>query len=109
MPSPPHWPISGFPAPDWGSPDPATVPRVDDLEGAVDAVAAATGFSGVVRVDRGDRVELAKAYGWAHRGLRVPNTVDTRFGIASGTKTLTALTVVSLIETGHLGLATTAR
>lgn len=84
-------------------------PWVDDLEGAIDDVAAATGFSGVVRVDRGDRVELAKAYGWAHRGLRVPNTVDTRFGIASGTKSLTALTVVSLIETGHLGLATTAR
>jgi CubicO group peptidase (beta-lactamase class C family) len=82
---------------------------VADLEGAVDAVAGATGFSGVVRVDRGGRVELAKAYGWAHRGLRVPNTVDTRFGTASGTKSLTALTVVSLIESGHLDLATTAR
>jgi CubicO group peptidase (beta-lactamase class C family) len=82
---------------------------VDDLEGAVDAVAAATGFSGVVRVDRGGRVELAKAYGWAHRGFRVPNTVDTRFGTASGTKSLTALTVVSLIEAGRLDLATMAR
>jgi CubicO group peptidase (beta-lactamase class C family) len=82
---------------------------VDDLEGAVDGAAAATGFSGVVRVDRDGRVELAKAYGWAHRGLRVPNTVDTRFGIASGTKTLTALTLVSLIEAGRLDLATTAR
>jgi CubicO group peptidase (beta-lactamase class C family) len=82
---------------------------MDDLEGAVDAVAAATGFSGVVRVDRGGRVELAKAYGWAHRGLRIANTVDTRFGIASGMKSLTALTVVSLIEDGHLDLATTAR
>jgi CubicO group peptidase (beta-lactamase class C family) len=82
---------------------------VDDLEAAVDVVAAATGFSGVVRVDRGGRVELAKAYGWAHRGLRIPNTVDTRLGIASGTKSLTALTVVSLIEDGRLELATTAR
>src|SRR3954466_12371843 len=82
---------------------------MDDLEGVVDSIAADTGFSGVVRVDRDDRVELAKAYGMAHRGCRTPNTVDPRFGIASGTKGLTALTVMCLIEEGRLGLATTAR
>ena len=82
---------------------------MDDLEGSVDRVAVATGFSGVVRVDRGGRVELAKAYGWAHRGLAIPNAVDTRFGLASGTKGLTALTVMSLIEDGRLDLDTTAR
>jgi CubicO group peptidase (beta-lactamase class C family) len=80
-----------------------------DLEGSIDDLAAATGFSGVVRVDRGGRVELAKAYGEAHRGLHVPNTVDTRFGVASGTKGLTALTVASLVEEGRLELGTPAR
>jgi CubicO group peptidase (beta-lactamase class C family) len=45
----------------------------------------------------------------AHRGHNVANTVDTQLGIASGTKGLTALTVVSLIEEGRLDLATTAR
>jgi CubicO group peptidase (beta-lactamase class C family) len=82
---------------------------VEDLESAVDRVADATGFSGVVRVDRGGRVELAKAYGLAHRGHGIPNAVDTRFGLASGTKGLTALTVMSLIDEGRLGLGTTAR
>jgi CubicO group peptidase (beta-lactamase class C family) len=82
---------------------------VDDLEDAVDRVAAATGFSGVVRVDVPGRGALAKAYGAAHRGHGIPNAVDTRFGIASGTKALTALSVVSLIEEGVLGLRTTAR
>ena len=53
-----------------------------------------------MRVDRADRVELAKAYGLAHRGLGIANEVDTQFGIASGTKGLTALAVVSLIEDG---------
>ncbi|HKE50343.1 MAG TPA: serine hydrolase domain-containing protein [Actinomycetes bacterium] len=80
-----------------------------DLEGDVDAIAADSGFSGVVRVDRGGTVELAKAYGYASRAYRIPNTVDTRFGIASGVKGLTALSVVSLIEEGRLELATTAR
>jgi CubicO group peptidase (beta-lactamase class C family) len=82
---------------------------MDDLENSVDRIAAATGFSGVVRVDRGGRVELAKAYGSAHRGWGMPNAVDTRFGIASGTKGLTALSIMSLVEDGRLGLETTAR
>src|SRR4051812_12780617 len=80
-----------------------------DLEESIDRLAATTGFSGVVRVDRGGRTAFARAYGLAHRGLEVPNTVDTRFGVASGNKGLTALTVASLIEEGRLSLATTAR
>ena len=75
----------------------------------LDALAAKTSFSGVVRVDRADGIELAKAYGLADRGWEIPNEVDTRFAIASGTKGLTALAVVSLIEEGVLELSTTAR
>ncbi len=79
------------------------------LEDEVDRIAVETGFSGVVRVDRGDKVELAKAYGMAHRGLQVANTLDTQFAIASAVKGLTALTVVSLIVDGSLELSTSAR
>jgi CubicO group peptidase (beta-lactamase class C family) len=71
----------------------------------LDELAAATGFSGVVHVDG----EVTRAYGLAHRALGVPNTVDTQFAIASGTKGLTALVVVSLIEDGVLALSTPAR
>jgi CubicO group peptidase (beta-lactamase class C family) len=80
-----------------------------ELEQEIDAVAAETGFSGVVRVDRGGQTELARAYGLAHRGFEIPNTIDTRFATASATKGLTALAVVSLIEAGSLQLSTTAR
>ena len=80
-----------------------------DLEGSIDRIASESGFSGVVRVDRGGQVELVKGYGLAHRGWEIPNEVDTRFGIASGTKGFTALTVMSLIEEGRLDLGTTAR
>ena len=79
------------------------------LEKAVDAMAAAEGFSGVVRVDRDGRVQLARAYGLAHLGYEVANTVETQFAIASATKGLTAVAVVSLIEDGVLELGTTAR
>jgi CubicO group peptidase (beta-lactamase class C family) len=75
----------------------------------VDAIAERNGFAGVVSVDRGGAIVFLKAYGLAHRAWGVPNTVDTRFAIASGVKGLTALTVVSLIEQGALRLSTTAR
>src|SRR6187551_3566391 len=78
------------------------------LTSALDSAASGTDFSGVVRVDRADGV-LERAYGLADRSHGIPNTTDTRFGIASGTKGLTALAVVSLIEAGSLDLSTTAR
>ncbi len=80
------------------------------LEEAVDSIARDTGFSGVMRVDsEGGDVGFANAYGLADRAHGIVNTIDTRFGIASGMKGLTALTVVSLIEDGTLDLDTTAR
>jgi hypothetical protein len=41
---------------------------MDALEESVDRIAAETKFSGVVRIDRGDDVQLVKAYGLANRG-----------------------------------------
>ena len=75
----------------------------------IDAVAGATGFSGVVRIDRSGTVELEEAYGLADRAYGIPNAPDTMFAIASGSKTFTALAVMSLVEDGTLGLDTTAR
>jgi CubicO group peptidase (beta-lactamase class C family) len=79
------------------------------LEQLIDSVADETGFSGVLRVDRGEHIELAKAYGLAHRGYGIANTLDTQFAVASGTKGLTAVAVATLIEDGALALSTTAR
>jgi CubicO group peptidase (beta-lactamase class C family) len=77
--------------------------------GEIDKLAEENGFSGVVWVDHAGEVEFAKAYGAANRTYGVPNSVDTRFGIASGSKGFTALSVISLIRDGVLELSTTAR
>jgi CubicO group peptidase (beta-lactamase class C family) len=79
------------------------------LQDEIDRIAAEKDFSGVAWVDHDGEVELAKAYGLANRAHRVPNTVDTRFGIASGSKGFTALAVLSLVREGKLELGTTAR
>jgi CubicO group peptidase (beta-lactamase class C family) len=75
----------------------------------VDAVAAETGFSGVVRVDRTGAAPVERAWGLADRAHGIANEPGTQFGIASGTKGLTALTVLSLVEDGHVELSTPVR
>ena len=82
---------------------------MESLQDAVDAEAERTGFSGVVRVDRSGVIELSTAYGLADRAHGIPNTVGTMFAIASGSKTLTAVAVMSLVEQKAFGLETTAR
>jgi len=79
------------------------------LEQAIDRIAVAQGFAGAVHVERAGQVELSRQFGLAHRALGVPVSSETHFALASGTKGLTAVTVVSLIEEGLLDLSTTAR
>ncbi|WP_203579590.1 serine hydrolase domain-containing protein [Microbacterium hibisci] len=66
-------------------------------------------YCGVVSVRRGDEVLGEWALGLADRTAGVANTPETRFGLASGTKTFTATTVLSLVGDGALALDTTAR
>ncbi len=81
----------------------------DVLARDLDEIAAETGFSGVVRVDRAGEPVVVRAYGLADRAHAIPNTPDTQFATASGTKGLTALVVMRLVEDGALSLETTAR
>jgi CubicO group peptidase (beta-lactamase class C family) len=76
---------------------------------AVDDLARDSDFSGVVRLDAAGEVLLEAAYGLADRRWGVPVEPATQFGIASGTKGLTALTVLALVERGVLALDTPAR
>ena len=61
-----------------------------------------------MRVDRGEEVR-AEARGLANRAWGLPNTVATRFAMASGSKGFTALAVARLIEDGVLRWDTKAR
>ena len=80
-----------------------------NLVDSIRRIAVEEGVSGVVRVDIEGEVVFEEAFGSSHRGLKVSNATDTLFAIASGTKALTALTVMSLVERNELTLATSAR
>jgi CubicO group peptidase (beta-lactamase class C family) len=83
--------------------------RVETLATRVDALIAESHFSGVIRVDRAGETLLERSAGWAHRAHKIPMTVDTRVAMASGSKWLTALVVLSLAADGGLPLTTRAR
>ncbi len=70
----------------------------------VDAAAAKNTFTGVVTLHVDERREFERSYGFAHRALGVANTPATRFAIASGGKSFTALAVMRLVEQGKLRL-----
>src|SRR2546430_12998426 len=72
-------------------------------------MAGGTGFAAVGAVAGGVEAEFVMVEGFALRAFRIPTTADTRFAIASGSKGLTALTVVSLVNDGALSTSTTAR
>lgn len=55
-------------------------------------------FSGVGFIKTGENILFQQAYGYAHRGLGVPNRVDTKFDTASITKTFTAVAILQLAE-----------
>ncbi len=69
-------------------------------------VASEKGFSGAVGIYCNGEPLLEFASGDADRSNGRPNTPNTRFGIASGTKGFTALTILRLIDQGKLALDT---
>ena len=76
---------------------------------SIETAVAERAFTGVVTVDSADERIFERARGFAHRAFEVPNTVDTQFGIASGSKAFTALAIMRLVEDGALSLDTRAR
>jgi CubicO group peptidase (beta-lactamase class C family) len=76
----------------------------DEVREWLDRRAAEFLFSGAVLVWREGRPVFEHAAGLAHRGHRVPTTTRTRFGVASVTKLVTALTALRLVDRGVLRL-----
>ena len=63
-------------------------------------------FSGVILVHERGLTVFAGAYGFANRSEALPNTLATRFGTASGSKTFTAVAICQLVSRGLLSFDT---
>lgn len=78
--------------------------RMEKLIERIYELAEATGFSGVVSVNRRDGAQFCEGFGCRNRAEQLPNNAETRFGIASGTKFFTALGIGRLSAQGKLDL-----
>lgn len=80
----------------------AAAPPKNDLAKKIDAYVAPYVqhhvFSGVILIGKGDEVAFARAYGHANAEFAVPNTVETRFAVASITKMFTSVILARLAE-----------
>jgi CubicO group peptidase (beta-lactamase class C family) len=74
----------------------------DTLDASIETHA----FSGVVSIRLHGQPLYERAAGYADRSNLIANSLDTRFGIASGTKFLTALAIGKLITARKLSLST---
>src|SRR5207248_9705601 len=63
-------------------------------------------FSGAVLAKVNGKTVFEKAYGFADRERKVPNTVETRFHVASVSMQFTAAAVLRLVDEGKLSLDT---
>lgn len=75
--------------------------RADAL---VDSLVAGDWFSGAILVTRNGRTLYARAAGLADRERREPNTLDTKFDVASMNKMMTGVVVTQLAREGRLSM-----
>lgn len=61
-------------------------------------------FSGAILISKDRETIFEQAYGLASRQLNIPNTLDTKFHIASTTKMFIAMAALVLAEQGKLSL-----
>ena len=86
-------------------------PETSKLEARVDALLKPLVdedlISGSVLIARGDRIEVAKGYGPANREHDAPCTPETKYRLASMTKSFTAMAIMILEQRGLLSVEDT--
>ena len=63
-------------------------------------------FSGVVLVQEKGKAVFSKAYGFANQAESIPNTLETRFQMASGCKIFTSVAICQLVQGGLISFDT---
>lgn len=76
------------------------LPLADKINSSIDK----NNFSGVISIKEKGKVIYENAVGFADKSNKVSINMETRFGIASGTKFFTALAIGKLIDEGKLSL-----
>lgn len=75
------------------------------LNAAFERLARENLFSGAVLIAKGDKVLFEHAYGLASREYGVPNTIGTKFNLASAGKMFTSVATGKLVDEGKVAFS----
>ena len=78
--------------------------KAEKINNLISGLAKTGHFSGTVTVSHNGKIIYEKAFGLANADFKIPNTVNTRIGIASITKPMTAVVLLRLVEEGKVRL-----
>jgi len=78
--------------------------KTDKISSLMDSYCKYRRFNGAILIAENGDILFQKGYGFANFEAQVPNSADTKFRIASITKSFTAIMVMQLVEEGRLSL-----
>ncbi|MET2985128.1 serine hydrolase [Aureibaculum conchae] len=78
--------------------------EVTEIEKKLLEISNNDGYSGTVLIAKDNKILFQKAYGYANLAHKVPNKMETKFGIASMSKMFTAVAIMQLKEQDKLNL-----
>lgn len=79
------------------------------VDSFIAAYAGEHNFNGTILIQEKGEVSYAKSFGMANIPFKVPNTIETKYRIASITKAFTSVLILQLHEEGRLDLNRTIR
>ena len=75
---------------------------ISTINRRLDQLAASGDLSGVVLLSKDDKVLIERAFGLSDREAKLPNTLDTKYHLASVGKMFTAVAIAQLVKAGKL-------
>jgi CubicO group peptidase (beta-lactamase class C family) len=79
------------------------------LDKFIDSYVKVNNFNGTILIQKNKQIAYQKSFGFANLPFKVPNTIETKYKVASITKALTAVLILQLFEQGKLDLNKTIR
>jgi D-alanyl-D-alanine carboxypeptidase len=79
-------------------------PKVDDF---IDSYVRDHNFNGTILIHNNSKIIYQKSFGLANIPFKIPNTIDTKYKVASITKAFTAVLILQLYELGKIDLEKT--
>ncbi|WP_130735389.1 serine hydrolase [Flavobacterium sp. J27] len=78
--------------------------KITEIENYLEALNKKEIFSGAVLIAKNDSVIFQKAYGYANLNHKIPNSLNTKFNIASMGKMFTGVAIMQLVQEGILSV-----